>query len=92
MDIFSLISSRKMLTFLCAIFVVGLILLIGKLRRPNPSAQKCVHVVVLGDLGRSPRMCNHAMEFEKLKFNVQLVGYAGGCFSNQLFINQFDIF
>ena len=66
-----------MFTFLCAICVVGIILLVSKLRRPNLSAQKCVHVVVLGDLGRSPRMCNHAMEFEKYKFNVQLVGYTG---------------
>lgn len=64
-----------MLTFLSAVIVVGLILLISKLRRANPSMQKCVHVVVLGDLGRSPRMCNHAIEFEKQKFNVQLVGY-----------------
>ncbi len=66
-----------MLTFLCAIFVVGIILLVSKLRRPNISTQKCVHIVVLGDLGRSPRMCNHAIEFDKQKFNVQLIGYTG---------------
>lgn len=70
-------STEKMLTFLSAVIVVGLILLISKLRRANLSMQKCVHVVVLGDLGRSPRMCNHAIEFEKQKFNVQLVGYTG---------------
>jgi beta-1,4-mannosyltransferase len=66
-----------MLTFLFAVVVVGIILLIGKLRRRNMSTQKCVHIVVLGDLGRSPRMCNHAIEFDKHKFNVQLIGYAG---------------
>ena len=66
-----------MLTFLCAIAVVGIILLVSKLRRPNISTQRCVHVVVLGDLGRSPRMCNHAIEFEKHRFNVQLIGYTG---------------
>lgn len=66
-----------MLTFLCAIIVVGIILLVSKLRRPNFSGQKCVHIVVLGDLGRSPRMCNHAIEFEKHQFNVQLIGYTG---------------
>jgi len=64
-----------MFPILCAAFVVGVILLISKLRRVNIPGQKCAHVVVLGDLGRSPRMCNHAIEFEKQKFNVQLVGY-----------------
>jgi hypothetical protein len=73
----NIILSRLMLTFLCAIFVVGIILLVSKLRRPNISTQKCVHIVVLGDLGRSPRMCNHAIEFDKQKFNVQLIGYTG---------------
>ena len=66
-----------MLTFFCALFVVGSILLISKLRRPTISNRKCVHIVVLGDLGRSPRMCNHAIEFERHKFNVYLIGYAG---------------
>lgn len=69
-----------MLEFLCALVVVGIIILVSKLRRPNFSTQKCVHIVVLGDIGRSPRMCNHAVEFEKHKFNVHLVGYAGGFF------------
>jgi hypothetical protein len=66
-----------MLPFLCAVFVVGIIFLMAKLRRPNCSGQRCAHVVVLGDLGRSPRMCNHALQFEKHNFNVQLVGYTG---------------
>lgn len=70
-------NKTKMLTFLSAVIVVGLILFISKLRRANLSTQKCAYVVVLGDLGRSPRMCNHAIEFEKQKFNVQLVGYTG---------------
>ena len=66
-----------MLPFLCALVVVGIILLVSRLRRPNTSTEKCVHIVVLGDLGRSPRMCNHAIEFEKHRFNVQLIGYTG---------------
>lgn len=56
---------------------VGLILLVSKLRRPNVLSQKCAHIVVLGDLGRSPRMCNHALQFDKHKYNVQLIGYTG---------------
>lgn len=66
-----------MLTFVCAVAVVGIILWVSKLRRPNISTRRCVHVVVLGDIGRSPRMCNHAIEFEKHNFNVQLIGYKG---------------
>lgn len=66
-----------MLTFVCAVLVVGSILLISKLRRPNVSPQRCVQVVVLGDLGRSPRMCNHAIEFEKRQYFVELIGYTG---------------
>jgi len=73
-----------MLTLLCAVVVVGIFLLVGKLRRSNNSSQKCVHIVVLGDLGRSPRMCNHAVQFEKHKFNVQLIGYAGWSLENML--------
>lgn len=73
-----------MLTLLCAVIVVAIFLLVGKLRRPNNSTQKCVHIVVLGDLGRSPRMCNHAIQFDKHKFNVQLIGYAGWSLENML--------
>lgn len=66
-----------MLPFLCAVFVVVLVFLLAKLRRPSGSPQRCAYVVVLGDLGRSPRMCNHALQFDKHNFNVQLIGYAG---------------
>jgi beta-1,4-mannosyltransferase len=77
-----------MLTFLCALLVVGIILLVSKLRRPNILTEKCVHIVVLGDLGRSPRMCNHAIQFDKHKFNVHLIGYAGWLFENIVPVNK----
>ncbi len=35
-------------------------------------------VAVLGDLGRSPRMLNHARELMKKGFLVNLIGYDGG--------------
>ncbi len=35
-------------------------------------------VVVLGDLGRSPRMCNHALSLAEEGVRVSLVGYHGG--------------
>ena len=40
-------------------------------RRPRHAA-----VVVLGDIGRSPRMMNHAESLANLGFTVSLVGYA----------------
>jgi beta-1,4-mannosyltransferase len=42
-------------------------------RRPRHAA-----VVVLGDIGRSPRMMNHAESLANLGFTVSLVGYAAG--------------
>lgn len=38
---------------------------------------KNVCVLVLGDLGRSPRMQYHAVSFAKEGFTVDLVGYPG---------------
>ena len=34
-------------------------------------------VVVLGDIGRSPRMCNHALSLADHDFAVRLIGYPG---------------
>ena len=36
-----------------------------------------VCIVVLGDVGRSPRMQNHALSFAKAGFHVDLVGFGG---------------
>lgn len=33
--------------------------------------------MVLGDIGRSPRMQNHAISFAKVGFSVNIVGYPG---------------
>ncbi|KAJ1679083.1 mannosyltransferase, partial [Spiromyces aspiralis] len=38
---------------------------------------KSVAVVVLGDIGRSPRMQYHAMSLAENGFNVDLIGYKG---------------
>lgn len=56
--------------------IVGLIIvfilkfrLSGKVKR--------VHVVVLGDIGRSPRMQFHALSLAGLGFQVSMFGYLG---------------
>ncbi|CAF0918519.1 unnamed protein product [Adineta ricciae] len=77
-----------MLPFLCAVFVVVIILLLARLRKPNASTQRCAYVIVLGDLGRSPRMCNHAIQFSKHRFNVKLIGYAESELSRHITSNQ----
>jgi len=51
------------------------------LSRRSPSKHKpslrTVAILVLGDIGRSPRMMYHAESFAKLHFETFLVGYKG---------------
>ncbi|XP_071948728.1 chitobiosyldiphosphodolichol beta-mannosyltransferase-like [Antedon mediterranea] len=44
-------------------------------RIARSGSQACI--IVLGDIGRSPRMQYHALSFAKLKFDVDIVGYGG---------------
>ncbi|MBE7179636.1 MAG: hypothetical protein INR71_00215 [Terriglobus roseus] len=44
--------------------------------RPQ-TGQKSVQIVVLGDIGRSPRMQYHAVSFAKHGGRVDLIGYLG---------------
>lgn len=41
-------------------------------------SQEIAVVAVFGDLGRSPRMINHARELLKMKYEVNILGYPGG--------------
>lgn len=47
-------------------------------------ANKKAYVVVLGDIGRSPRMCNHAVSLATAGFDVTFVGYGGSNVSQQV--------
>lgn len=38
---------------------------------------KRIAVLVLGDIGRSPRMQNHAVSLAKAGWNVDLIGFKG---------------
>ena len=40
-----------------------------------------VQVLVLGDIGRSPRMQYHALSIAKHGGRVQIIGYQGVCYS-----------
>jgi beta-1,4-mannosyltransferase len=46
-------------------------------RRDETSDELSVQIVVLGDIGRSPRMQYHAASVLKHKGHVQMVGYLG---------------
>ncbi len=40
--------------------------------------KKTAAIIVFGDIGRSPRMQNHALEFSKnTDYHVYLIGYLG---------------
>jgi beta-1,4-mannosyltransferase len=43
----------------------------------RPPKLRSVAVIVLGDVGRSPRMMYHAESFAKLGFDTYLIGYRG---------------
>jgi len=45
--------------------------------RRSPSDPSLFHIVVLGDLGRSPRMTYHALSIAKHGSKVELIGYRG---------------
>ena len=49
--------------------------------------QQTVAVVVLGDLGRSPRMKNHAISLANEGFNVKMIGYGGSSLGNEIISN-----
>ena len=57
-------------------FVSSLLLLLKRSPRSKPRLRS-VAILVLGDVGRSPRMMYHAESFAKLQFETFLVGYQG---------------
>jgi len=56
----------------------------GPATRKSLRVDKSVQVVVLGDIGRSPRMQYHAISLAKIGARVDLVGFEGmTCYRNQ---------
>lgn len=70
-----LISIVKLI---CTILVVSMTLLIYLIKLLNNSKDdKHVFIVVLGDIGRSPRMNYHCLSLVKLGYKVSIIGYKG---------------
>jgi beta-1,4-mannosyltransferase len=59
---------------LIAAAVLGLFLLRAVFYKSGP---KTAFVVVLGDLGRSPRMNYHCLSLTNLGYKIKFIGYAG---------------
>lgn len=58
--------------------VTGLVSLwLRRLRRRDGGTDRRVCVLVLGDIGRSPRMQYHALSLSKHGYNVTFVGFLG---------------
>lgn len=64
-----------------AVLLIGLIgivlLLLRRMRQRNTGTNRRVCVLVLGDIGRSPRMRYHSLSLSKHGFNVTFVGFVG---------------
>lgn len=78
------------------LFVAGsLWVSVCALRRRDAGTERRVCVLVLGDVGRSPRMQYHALSLCKHGYTVTFVGYLGknrNTAHNDLFIYFFVIF
>lgn len=62
---------------LVTLFVLLLAQLPDRYDEKSPPDAPTVQILVLGDLGRSPRMQYHAQSFLKHGAQVQLIGYSG---------------
>lgn len=59
------------------VLTVLLSLLLWRLRQRDGGTERRVCVLVLGDIGRSPRMQYHALSLSKHRYNVTFVGFSG---------------
>lgn len=61
---------------LLALLLITIWLIASPSRRPK---LRTVAILVLGDIGRSPRMMYHAESFARAEFETYLIGYGGTC-------------
>ena len=79
---------RRMLLLLGAVLLLFFTLL--WLRWPFEHGEGRIVVVVLGDMGRSPRMQYHCVSLLKAGYSVEFIGYGGRfCIVNMTDSQQF---
>ncbi|KAH7921252.1 glycosyltransferase family 33 protein [Leucogyrophana mollusca] len=57
--------------------IILLVYIVDIFTRKRHPALRSVAILVLGDVGRSPRMMYHAESFAKIEFDTYLIGYRG---------------
>jgi beta-1,4-mannosyltransferase len=72
-------STVPQLIYVVVFSCVVWMLLSRRLPSKRKRSLRSVAILVLGDVGRSPRMMYHAESFAKLQFETFLVGYKGTC-------------
>lgn len=72
-----MVSFPYELAFRVLVSLVGIYFLRRAFKKRDKAVLRCVAVLVLGDIGRSPRMMYHAESFANAHFQTYLVGYAG---------------
>ena len=73
-----LLAGLSLAWALLPVAVVAFILVLARsLKSRDESAQRNACVLVLGDLGRSPRMQYHALSLSRHGYNVTLIGFLG---------------
>ena len=72
-------STLPQLIYVIVFSCVVWLLLSRRLPSKREPSLRSVAILVLGDVGRSPRMMYHAESFAKLQFETFLVGYKGMC-------------
>jgi hypothetical protein len=65
-SIFVLVLIRKFFNYLFSLII-----------NSNSTNEKHAFIVVLGDIGRSPRMNYHSLSLAKLGYTVSIIGYNG---------------
>lgn len=61
------------------LFILLIVFLIWTIYKPTKNS-KSACIVVLGDIGRSPRMNYHSLSLLKLGYSITIIGYKG-CYS-----------
>lgn len=75
MAVFAVLFS---LVFFPLVLFISVTILVS-LKWREEEGKKRVQVIVLGDIGRSPRMQYHSHSLVLQDFNVDIIGYGGNC-------------
>ena len=86
-----MLSLPQLLSVLFAIIPLGVAWQLLSKRPSSKPSLRSVAILVLGDIGRSPRMMYHAESFAKLHFETFLIGYEGSSLSTLVFIPELEV-